>query len=132
MNAGDFRRIAMSLDGVEESSHMGTRDFRVRGRIFATLPPKSPGIGNLMLSPEQQAQYVHEAPDVFQPVAGGWGRMGCTQVLLEKADDDLLHGAIKMAWTRRAENKPKSKSKMAAKKRPRSAPPKSKKRPKSG
>src|SRR5437867_2635286 len=65
MNAADFRRIALSLEGAEEGSHMGSPDFRVGGRIFATLASQKQGCGNLMLSPEQQAAFVEELPDVF-------------------------------------------------------------------
>src|ERR1700751_1533709 len=76
MNAQDFRRLAMLLEGAEEGSHMGAVDFRVGGRIFATLASVKQGYGNLMLSPEQQAAFVEEQPDLFLPVAGGWCRMG--------------------------------------------------------
>jgi hypothetical protein len=72
MTVADFRRIALSLEGAEEGSHMGAVDFRVGGRIFATLASQHLGFGNLMLSPEQQAAFVEEAPEVFLPVAGGW------------------------------------------------------------
>ena len=77
MTAADFRRLALLLDGAEEASHMGSPDFRVGGRIFATLAHQAQGYGNLMLSPEQQAAFVGEQPKVFLPVAGGWGRNGC-------------------------------------------------------
>src|SRR5213078_2325003 len=75
MDANDFRRLALSLEGAEESSHMGAPDFRVGGRIFATLASERQGYGNLMLTPEQQASFVEELPDVFVPIAGGWGRL---------------------------------------------------------
>ena len=78
MTAADFRRIALSFDGAEEGSHMGAVDFRVGGRIFATLASVKKGFGNLMLTPEMQAEFVADAPEVFVPVAGGWGRMGAT------------------------------------------------------
>ena len=71
MKASDFRRIALSLEGVEEGSHMGAVDFRVGGRIFATLAHEKQGYGNLMLTPEQQAAFIEELPDVFLPVHGG-------------------------------------------------------------
>src|SRR5713226_359644 len=74
MNATDFRRIALSLEGAEEGSHMGSPDFRVGGRIFATLASQKQGYGNLMLTPEQQAELVAEQPAIFVPIAGGWGR----------------------------------------------------------
>ena len=76
MNAADFRRIALSLEGAEEGSHMGAPDFRVDGRIFATLASESEGYGNLMLTPEQQADFVNELPQVFVPIKGAgeeWG-----------------------------------------------------------
>jgi len=97
----DFRRIALSLEGAEESSHMGSPDFRVAGRIFATLAHHAQGYGNLMLSPEQQAAFVAEAPEVFQPIAGGWGRMGMTHIVLAKASKDVLTGALQAAWQQR-------------------------------
>ena len=71
MDADDFRRIALSFEGVEEASHMGQPDFRVGGRIFATLASEKQGYGNLMLTPEQQAMFVEELPQVFVPIAGG-------------------------------------------------------------
>src|SRR5690349_4587536 len=86
VTAADFRRIALSFDGTEEGSHMGAADFRVGGRIFATLASVKEGFGNLMLTPEIQAEFVVEEPGVFIPVAGGWGRMGITHVRLAKAN----------------------------------------------
>lgn len=103
MNAADFRRIALSLEGVEEGSHMGAADFRVGGRIFATLAAEKLGYGNLMLTPDQQAAFVAEEPRVFLPVAGGWGRNGATHVRLANANEDLLRGALLTAWKLRVE-----------------------------
>lgn len=103
MSPADFRRIALSLEGAAEGSHMGAVDFRVGGRIFATLASQAQGYGNLMLTPEVQAAFVEELPDVFVPVAGGWGRMGATHIVLAKADDDLLRGALQTAWRLRVE-----------------------------
>ena len=76
MDANDFRRIALSLEGAEESSHMGAADFRVAGRIFATLASEKQGYGNLMLTLEQQKAFVEELPKVFLPIAGGWEGWG--------------------------------------------------------
>jgi hypothetical protein len=98
MNADDFRRIALSLEGAEESSHMGAPDFRVGGRIFATLASERQGYGNLMLTPEQQAAFVEELPELFVPVAGGWGRGGVTHIRLSAASEDVLAGALRTAW----------------------------------
>jgi len=114
MNASDFRRIALSLEGAEESSHMGAPDFRVGGRIFATLASQDRGYGNLMLTPEQQADFVRELPDVFLPVHGGWGRMGATHVRLAKANEDVLAGALRAAWKLRVEKNAKTSQKKRA------------------
>ena len=103
MTRGDFKRIALSLEGAEEGSHMGAVDFRVGGRIFATLAHVAKGYGNLMLSPEEQSVFVNELPDVFVPVAGGWGRMGATHIVLAKASEDVLRGALQTAWRLRLE-----------------------------
>jgi hypothetical protein len=108
MNADDFRRIALSLEGAEEGSHMGSPDFRVGGRIFATLASANQGYGNLMLAPEQQAAFVEELPEVFVPVAGGWGRMGATHIRLAAANEDLLEGALRTAWKLRIEKNAKT------------------------
>jgi hypothetical protein len=107
MNAEDFRRIALSLEGAEEGSHMGSPDFRVGGRIFATLASQEHGYGNLMLTPDQQAEFVAEAPDVFLPVAGGWGKMEITHIRLDKATEDVLAGALQTAWRLRIEKNAK-------------------------
>ena len=108
MNAADFRRIALSLEGAEESSHMGSPDFRVGGRIFATLASQKQGYGNLMLTPEQQADFVGEQPEIFLPIAGGWGRMGATHIRLAKADEDVMSGALRTAWMLRIEKNAKT------------------------
>src|SRR5262245_23213453 len=103
MKPADFRHIALSLDGAEEGSHMGAVDFRVGGRIFATLASVKEGYGNLMLTPEIQQMFVGEQPDVFVPIRGGWGRMGMTHIVLAKATEDVLEGALKTAWKLRVE-----------------------------
>jgi hypothetical protein len=107
VNAADFRRIALSLEGAEEASHMGVPDFRVGGRIFATLASERQGYGNLMLTPELQADFVGELPDVFLPIAGGWGRMGMTHIRLAVANEDVLTGALRAAWKLRVDKNKK-------------------------
>ena len=87
---------------------MGAADFRVGGRIFATLASERQGYGNLMLTPEQQAAFVEESPDIFLPVAGGWGKMGATHIRLAAADEDVLAGALRVAWKLRVEKNAKS------------------------
>jgi hypothetical protein len=115
MKESDFRRVALSFEGAAEGSHMGAADFRVGGRIFATLASEKQGFGNLMLSPEQQAGFVAELPDIFLPIAGGWGRMGATHIRLAKASEELLEGALRVAWKSRAEKNAGSKKKRAPK-----------------
>jgi hypothetical protein len=105
MNAKDFRRIALSFEGAEESSHMGQPDFRVGGRIFATLASEKQGYGNLMLTLEQQQAFVEELPGMFLPIVGGWGRMGMTHIRLAAANEDVLTGALHTAWTARREKR---------------------------
>ena len=114
MDAEHFRRIALSLEGAEEGSHMGAPDFRVGGRIFATLASQRHGYGNLMLTPEQQAAFVEELPDVFVPIAGGWGRMGMTHIRLAAANEDVLVGALRTAWKLRLEKNSKANQKTRA------------------
>jgi hypothetical protein len=118
MTAADFRRIALSFDGAEEGSHMGAVDFRVGGRIFATLASVKDGFGNLMLTPEVQASFVGEAPDLFLPVAGGWGRMGATHVRLATANRDVLTGALRTAWKLRVDKNAATRSR-SSRRRPR-------------
>lgn len=115
MNAADFRRIALSLKGAIEGSHMGAADFRVGGRIFATLASQKQGFGNLMLTPEVQAEFVESQPEVFLPVHGGWGRMGATHIRLAAANEDLLAGALRTAWKLRVDKNAKTGTKKHAK-----------------
>jgi hypothetical protein len=117
MEAADFRRIALRLEGAEEGSHMGAADFRVGGRIFATLASQKQGYGNLMLTPEQQAEFVRELPEVFLPILGGWGKMGMTHIRLAQASEDVLAGALLAAWRIRKEKNTKPNRKKSAPRR---------------
>src|SRR5215470_11605739 len=87
---------------------MGAVDFRVGGRIFATLASVKQGYGNLMLSLEQQQAFVEELPEVFLPIPGGWGRMGMTHIRLAAASEDVLAGALRTAWKRRVDKNAKT------------------------
>jgi hypothetical protein len=109
MTPADFRRIALSLEGVEEYSHAGFPGFRVGGRKFASLASQAEGYGNLQLTLEQQAVFVEEAPDIFLPIAGGWGKMGHTHIRLAGANEDILTGALRTAWTLRIKKNVKKK-----------------------
>lgn len=111
MTADDFRRIALSMEGAEQGSHMGAVDFRVGGRIFATLASVKLGYGNLMLTPEIQAGFLEDRPDVFLPIAGGWGRMGMTHIRLAEATEDVMEGALRTAWKLRTDMNAKAKPK---------------------
>jgi YjbR len=110
MTAKDFRRIALSLEGAEEGSHFGAVDFRVGGRIFATLAAVKQGYGNLMLTPQQQAEFVAEQPELFLPIPGGWGKSGATHIRLSEANEDVLFGALRAAWKVRMEKNGKARS----------------------
>jgi hypothetical protein len=111
MNPADFRRIALSLEGVEEGSHAGLPDFRVGGRRFASLASQADGYGNLTLTPEQQAAFVQEAAEIFVPIAGGFGRMGHTHIRLAAANEDVLAGALRTAWKLRVEKNAQTRQK---------------------
>lgn len=93
---------------------MGQPDFRVGGRIFATLASANQGYGNLRLTLEQQAAFVEELPEVFIPIAGGWGRMGMTHIVLAAAHEDVLAGALLTAWKLRVEKNKKASQKSRA------------------
>ena len=116
MTAADFRRIALSLEGAEEVLHAGLPAFRVGGRRFASLASQAEGYGNLSLTLEQQAAFVAEAPDIFLPIPGGWGRMGHTHIRLAAADEEILTGALRTAWKLRLERNAKTR---APRRRPR-------------
>ncbi|MEA3004529.1 MAG: hypothetical protein QOH81_3317 [Sphingomonadales bacterium] len=98
----DFRHIALSFPGTEERSHMGHPDFRVGGKIFASLGNPNAEWGMAGLMPEQQEDFIHLAPDAFKPAAGAWGRGGSTLVNLAAVSSDLLESALAAAWRKRA------------------------------
>ncbi len=96
MTADDFRRIALGMRGVIESAHMGHPDFRVNGRIFATLRPDH-GRGMVKLTPDDQREFIAQHPSAFAPESGAWGRAGSTAVRLEAVDDEVLGEALTLA-----------------------------------
>jgi hypothetical protein len=97
---------------------MGAVDFRVGGHIFATLASVELGFGNLVLTPEIQAEFVEEEPEIFIPVAGGWGRVGATHVRLSRANPDTLKGALQTAWKLRLDkNNARSRTKKRSSRR---------------
>jgi hypothetical protein len=94
----DFRRLALACDGAVEGAHMGHADFRVHGKIFATLGAPDPAWGMVKLLPDEQALLLEAVPAAFKPAAGAWGRAGCTLVRLEAIDATTLESAITAAW----------------------------------
>jgi hypothetical protein len=98
MTAAEFRRIALNLPEAVESAHIGHPDFRVRGKIFATLGYPNDRFGVVLLTPEAQQELIGHYPEVFSAVSGGWGRRGSTQVLLQAADRHVLEPAMQSAW----------------------------------
>jgi hypothetical protein len=102
LTANEFRRLALSLPDAIEAAHMGHPDFRVGGRIFATLAYPSTAFAALMLTPEQQELFVRTEPQTFRPVPGGWGKKGATQVVLRLAKKSAVREALQVAWSNRA------------------------------
>lgn len=98
MTPDDFRELALSLPETREASHMGHPDFRVHGKIFATLGSPDAGCGMVKLKPEQQQLFLQLAPEVFEPATGEWGRIGPTTVRLEAVKADVAREALAAAW----------------------------------
>jgi hypothetical protein len=96
MKPDGFRRIALALANAVEGSHMGHPDFRVNGRIFASLHTGD-RYGMVKLTPDQQLASVAARPDIFAPETGAWGRSGCTRVDLASADDEAVGEALTLA-----------------------------------
>ena len=92
----DFRRLALGMSDVVESAHMGHPDFRVQGRIFATLHGDLK-FGMVKLTPDQQREFVERHPAAFAPEAGAWGRQGATAVRLDAVDEETAGEALTLA-----------------------------------
>jgi hypothetical protein len=97
MTPDEYRRIALELPGATEGAHMDHPDFRVRGKIFATLWPKERR-GVVKFTPQQQEYATRTNPTVFEPVSGGWGRQGSTSLSLDHADEETVRSALLTAW----------------------------------
>jgi hypothetical protein len=102
MTAREFRRLALTLPETAESSHMDHPDFRVRGKIFATLGYPDAAWGMVNLTPFDQELFVQADARTFVPVKGGWGRRGATSVQLRTAKKALLQKALTAAWRKTA------------------------------
>ena len=97
MTADDFRALALRFPETSEHSHMGHPDFRVGGKIFATLGPKAEW-GMVKLTPEQQETFLRSEPNVFEPASGAWGRGGATMIRLAVADEMTVRQTLMAAW----------------------------------
>jgi hypothetical protein len=115
MKASDFRKAALKLPDAVEGAHMGHADFRVGGKIFATLGYPDYRFGMVKLTPEQQEMMAAAEPDMFEPVPGGWGKGGATRVILGGIDARTLASALEMAW-RNTTTKTKPAAKTTARK----------------
>jgi hypothetical protein len=111
MTVNEFRKLALEEAGSSEGAHMGHPDFRIQGKIFATLDYPDEKWGMVKLSPEQQDSFVGDYPGMFVPVKGAWGRQGCTSVCLAKADAKTAKQALELACRHvAAKAKPKRKA----------------------
>jgi hypothetical protein len=104
MTAEEFRQLALSFPEAEERSHMGHPDFRVGGKIFATIAPDGER-GMVKLNPEQQAVLTRSDPAAFEPASGAWGKSGCTMVVFASADETDARSALAAAWRNTAPKK---------------------------
>ena len=111
MTSEDFRTLALSFPETEEKMHMNHPDFRVRGKIFATLWYPNDSWAMVKLSPEQQETFLHADPEAFVPVKGAWGLKGCTSVKLSKAKKTMVRSALGEAWREASTKKPPAKKK---------------------
>jgi hypothetical protein len=118
MHAAAFRALALELPGVTEASHQGHADFRVRGKIFATLGYPGEAWGMVRLAPEEQAKRVRQAPAVFVPAKGAWGEQGSTLVKLEAGSVEIMRPAVRAAWERLVREETAAQKKPVASKKP--------------
>lgn len=123
VTVSEFRQFALALPGAEQRAHMGHPDFRVGGRVFATLNYPAAGWGMIKLSPEHQELFLRAEPAAFVAVKGAWGRQGCTNVNVRLAKKTAVREALELAWRAlaptpgakgRGRAKPRSRSRRAA------------------
>jgi hypothetical protein len=98
VKAAEFRKLALSFEGAEEREHMSHPDFRVGGKIFATMGYPDKGHATVKLTPEQQHEFNMAEPEVFVPLKGGWGLKGATTVRLKAARKETVKKALEAAW----------------------------------
>ena len=117
MTAAQFRRLALSLPETAEGAHMAHPDFRVGGKIFATLGYPKSGFGAVMLSPQDQDFFIQAQGDAFVPAPGAWGAQGSTIVTLQVAKQGLVRAALRAAWEYRQRPKARKATRAPAKRR---------------
>lgn len=98
MTPAEFRKLALALPGAEEHKHMDHPDFRVNGKIFATLGYPNEAWAMVKLYPDQQRDFEAIDPGVFVKLKGAWGRKGGTNVLLADAKPARVRAALHAAW----------------------------------
>jgi len=102
MTPAEFRKVALRFPEAEESAHMDHPDFRVGGKIFATLSYPDKDHGMVILPPEEQTRFVREHPKAFAAAKGAWGKRGSTTVHLQATDKSTLRSALEIAWRSKA------------------------------
>ncbi len=110
MTPKQFRELALAFEGAEEREHGGHPDFRVHGKIFATLGYPDESHGVVILSPEEQNVVVQNTPKAFVPVKGKWGEKGSTTVILKHATKAAAREALELAWERRCATAPRGRA----------------------
>ena len=104
MTPREFAKLACALPEAVEAGHHGHPDFRVGGKIFATLGPDGDW-GMVKVHPVEQAELVKLEPEAYEPVNGAWGRQGCTRVNLDSAKKGSVKRALQLAWRKNAPKK---------------------------
>ena len=97
MTAEQFRRLVLLLPNAEEQQHHHHPDFRLYGKIFATMGYPDDKHAMVKLTPEQQSEFIHHHPEVFSPCAGKWGEQGSTSIDLKKAKKAIIQRALEAA-----------------------------------
>lgn len=104
MKVDDIRALSLSLPLAEEHAHFDRASFRVKGKIFATLPPGGEEVV-LKLPPEIKESLQQSDPDAIRALPGGWDRGGWTLIAIGSMDDGKLADLIRLAWRQVAPKK---------------------------
>ena len=109
LTAADFRRMVLGIKDTVESAHMGHPDFRVNGKVFASLQADEEW-GAVRLTPDEQQRFIERDPETFVPAAGAWGHQGWTRVQLAFVEEDVLGEALTIAWQQTAASRTRGRS----------------------